>query len=191
MPVEQSELRSTRVPDQLPDLSAELASVSASQQYSQLPTSPPLVFGNFDGVNMSGQTAPGQAAPTQDMLLTLIEPNRLRATKEVSKLRQSFSGMRQDDAAAFEALSTTLSELQRTVSAVKAGNTPGPIDQIGVADALCDPAARKQAIRAYGLPWLLKTKEQKLWPPSAFDDEDFMEAFYALKQSGNMDLATA
>ncbi|KAL3135300.1 hypothetical protein ABBQ32_007498 [Trebouxia sp. C0010 RCD-2024] len=151
MPVEQSELRSTRVPDQLPDLSAELASVSASQKHSQLPTSPPLVFGNFDGVNMSSQTALGQAAPTQDMLHTLIEANRLRAIEEVSKLRQSFSGMRQDNATAFEALSTTLNELQQTVGAAKTGNTPGPIDQIGVADALCDPAACKQAIRVLTL----------------------------------------
>ncbi|KAL3153227.1 hypothetical protein ABBQ38_011977 [Trebouxia sp. C0009 RCD-2024] len=121
------------------------------------------------------------------MLATQVEANRKLAAEDHSKLKQSVSQLRQENAEAFIEISATLADLKRAVCAAKTGYTPGPVDLNDVAQALCDPDFRKEAIRAYGLTWLLETKEQKLWPPSAFDDEDFMEAFSDLKRAAFAD----
>ena len=116
----------------------------------------------------------GQPATTPDMLVAQIEANRQRAAEETLKLSQSLSAIRQDNAEAFQEISATLTGLQRAVSTIQTGNTPGPVNPAEVAQALCDPASRKEATQAFGLPWLLETKEKKLWPTSALEDDEFM-----------------
>ena len=136
---------------------------------------------------MSGQPA----TITPDILVAQIEANRQRAAEDSAKLTQSINSIRQDNAEAFQQIADTLTELKGSFSAANPGSTLGPVAPAEVAQALCDPAARKKAIQAFGLAWLMQTRENKLWPSSALEDDQFMEEYLELKKSGNADPLTA
>ncbi|DBA84781.1 TPA: hypothetical protein ACH3X1_005820 [Trebouxia sp. C0004] len=75
--------------DQVSDLASNLAFVNVS---SQTAPATPVVFGNFEGVNMSGISPPMSVA----ILQGLVEANRKRADEAATDLRGLLAGNRQD-----------------------------------------------------------------------------------------------
>ena len=119
--------------DQVSDLASNLASVNVS---SQTAPATPVVFGNFEGVNMSGISPPMSMA----ILQGLVEANRKRADEAATDLRGLLAGNRQDVAdllAGQVELHAAIIELKKATAALVAANpdvkAPGPTDQAGVA----------------------------------------------------------
>ena len=169
--------------DQVSDLAFNLASVNVP---SQTASATPVVFGNFEGVNMSGISQPMSMAIMQG----LVEANRKRADEAATDLRGLLAANRQDVAdllAGHGELHTAIDELRKATAALVAANpdvkAPGPTDQAGVAEALRDKASRQQSLKDFGAAWLLSVKD--FFPLAAYQDEEFMLHYYDLKRPGN------
>ena len=180
MPVElPAHSRTTGVPTQLSNLSSKFAAVGVSDERRQQP----LVFGDFTGIQME------QPPPTDiPFMFAVVEANRKESEEVYSKVSVDIGNFRQDAAETFQQvkdLSDTVKDLSEPVADIRKAVTAGnpvqpPTDPEAVKHALRDPAARMESARAFGFSWLTETKDNKLWPSSALEDEPFM--LYYLKQ---------
>ena len=184
MPVQASST-STRVPDQILDLAANLAAIDVSQERVSTHLSSSATS-QAQGQQPTQRAAyPGNANSTGQV-------NHDKAQLAVNSLKQTLGGVRQETAEqqaeqqTFNRdLMTAMTELKQSVAALRTaqdGRPPGPTDSDGVAEALRDPAARREATRTFGIQWLMDTKE--MWPADTLKDDEFMFQYYQLKHSG-------
>ena len=186
MPVQASSI-STRVPDQISDLAANLAAIDVSQECGE---HTPLVFGDLSGTTMGSN--PRSEPHTLETLSAQVLVNYDKTPLTVNDLKQTLGDIRQETAeqqveqqAFNHELMTAMTELKQSVAALRTAKDrrpPGPTDSDGVAEALRDPAARQEATKTFGIQWLVETKE--MWPADALKDDEFMFQYYQLKHSG-------
>ena len=81
-------------------------------------------------------------------------------------------------------LSESVADLRKAVTTGNPAPVQPPTDPEGVKHALRNPATRMESARTFGFSWLMETKDNKLWPTSALEDEAFMLHYLEQKKLG-------